>query len=115
MDEKLQALLHHLTCNMSQEVGKISQELRGEIDQLGERTDTLETKFDDFIQYVHALEKENSALKHTVSQHQSQQEDFENRERGQNLCIRRVPETVITTYAPISWVYSASLWAVRTY
>lgn len=47
--------------------------------------DTLETKFDDLIQYVQALEEENSTLKHGVSQLQLQQEDLENRERRQNL------------------------------
>lgn len=46
LDEKLQTLLHRITHNIVQEVGKISQELRGELDQLGEHSDVLETKFD---------------------------------------------------------------------
>lgn len=46
LDEKLQALLHQLTHTIFQAVGNISQELRDEIDHLGESTDTLETKFD---------------------------------------------------------------------
>lgn len=93
LDEKLQVLLLQLTHNISQEVGKIPQELREEIDQIGERTDMLETKFYDMIQYVHAQEEENSSLKH--SQLQLHQEDMENRERHQNLNIRGVPETVV--------------------
>lgn len=94
LDEKLQALLHHLTHIISQAVGKNSQKLKGEIDQLGERTDNLETKFDDLVQYVHVLEEENSTLKHAVTQLQSQQENLENRERRQNLRIRGVLETL---------------------
>lgn len=91
---KLQALLQDLPRNIAKEVGKIAHELRGEIDHLGEHTDTLETKLDGIVQYVHVLEEENAALKHTVSQIQLQQEDLENRECRQNLRIRGVPETV---------------------
>lgn len=40
------------------------------------------------------LNEENSALKHTVSQLQLQQEDLENREFHQNLHIQGVLETV---------------------
>lgn len=47
LDLKLQTLLQDLTRNIAKEVGKIAQELRGEIDQLGELTATLETKFDE--------------------------------------------------------------------
>lgn len=71
----------------------MSLELRGEIDQLGESIHTLETKFDNIVQYVHLLEEENSALKHTVSQLQLQHEDLENREQRQNLRIKGVPQT----------------------
>lgn len=93
LDLKLQTLLQDLTRNISK-VGKIAQELRGEIDQLGARTDTLENKFDKIVQYLHVLEEDNAILKHTVSQIQLQQEDLENRERRQNLRICGVPETV---------------------
>lgn len=41
LDEKLQFLLHQLTRNISLAVGKISQELRGEIAYIGEQTDSL--------------------------------------------------------------------------
>ena len=85
LDLKLQTLLQDLTRNITKEVGKLAQELRGEIDQLGERTATLETKFDETIQYMHALEEEYAYLKHTVSQIQLQQEDLENRERRSNI------------------------------
>lgn len=64
----------------------------GEIAQIGEHADALETKYDDLMQYVQALEEENSALKHTVSQLKLQQEDMENRERNQNLRILGVSE-----------------------
>lgn len=64
----------------------------GEMNQLGERTDTLQSTFDYMVQYVHVLEKENANLKNTVSQLQMQQEDLENREHRQNLQIQRVPE-----------------------
>ena len=47
LDLKLQSLLQNLTHNITKEVGKITQELRKEIDQLGQRTDTLENKFDE--------------------------------------------------------------------
>lgn len=50
LDIKLQALTHKLTKGIAQEVGKIVRELRGEIDQLGECTATLETKFDETLQ-----------------------------------------------------------------
>lgn len=66
LDEKLQALSHQLTCNITLNVRKISQELHEEIAQVGEHTDALETKYDDLVQYVQALEEENSALKYTV-------------------------------------------------
>lgn len=49
LDIKLQTLLQDLTQNVTKEVGKIAQELRGEIDQLGECTDTLESKFDEHV------------------------------------------------------------------
>lgn len=94
LDAKLNSLLHDLTRSIPKEVGKIAHELRGEIDQLGERTNTLENKFDELTQYVHVLEEDNSNLKHTVSLLQLQQEDLENRERRQNLRIRGVPEAV---------------------
>lgn len=54
----------------------------------------MENKFDELIQYVHVLEDDNAALKHTVSRIQLQQEDLENRECRQNLRIRGVPENV---------------------
>ena len=94
LDQKLQALLQNLTNNIAKEVNKLAHELRGEIDQLGERTDNLETKFDNMVQYVHALEDENATLKNAVTQLQIQQEDLENRERRQNLRIRGVPESI---------------------
>lgn len=81
LDEKLQTLLLQLTRNISQVVGKLSQQLRGEIDQIGECTDMLEHKFDDMIQYMQFLEEENSSLEHSVSQLQLHQEDLEKRER----------------------------------
>lgn len=49
LDIKLQVLAQQLTRGIAQEVGKISRELRGEIDQLGERTATLESEFDETI------------------------------------------------------------------
>lgn len=94
LDLKLQTLLQDLTSNIAKEVGRIVQELRGEIDQLRECTATLENKFDETVQYMHALEEENAFLKHTVSQIQLQQEDLENRERRSNVQIRGVHETV---------------------
>lgn len=66
-------------------MGKLSHKLRGEITQIGECTDALVTKFDDLVQYVLALEEKNSALKHTVSQLQLQQEDQET-ESGIRVC-----------------------------
>lgn len=55
LDLKLQVLLQSLTPNIAKEVGKIAHELRGEIDQLGDHTDTLESKFDNTVQYVHVF------------------------------------------------------------
>lgn len=94
LDAKLNSLLENITHNISLKVGKIAQELREEIDHLGERTDTLETKFDELVQYVHVLEEDNVYLKHTVTQIHMQQDDLENREHRQNLRFRGVPETV---------------------
>lgn len=53
LDEKLQALLHKLTNNMTLEMGKITQELRRKMRkmaQIGERTDHLDIEFDDLVQ-----------------------------------------------------------------
>lgn len=94
LDSKLQSLLQDLTRNFTVAVGKLAQELRGEIDQLGDRTDTLESKFDELVKYVHVLEEDNVTLKQSIFQVQSQQEDLENRERRQNVRIRGIPETV---------------------
>lgn len=94
LDSKLNSLLHDLTHSIAKEVGKIAHKLRGEIDQIGEHTNTLENKFDELTQYVHVLEEDNSCLKHTISQLQLQQEDLENCERRQNLRIRGIPEAV---------------------
>lgn len=94
LDMKLHDLLHDLTHDITKEMGKISQELSCEVTHLGECTDTLETKFDELVQYDHVLEEDNAALKHTVSQFQMQQEDLENRQLCQNLQIRGVPETI---------------------
>lgn len=58
LDLKLQALLQCLT-----QGGNWSSR---------EWTDTLETKFDNIMQYVHVLEEENSNLKYTVFQLQMQ-------------------------------------------
>lgn len=93
-DSKLHALLQDLTSNVSKEMGKLAHELRGEFAHIGERTDVLESKFDDLIQCVHVLEEDNAGLKKSISQLQSQQEDLENRERHQNLRIRGVPEAI---------------------
>lgn len=49
LDLRLQALLQSLTHNLAKEVGKLAHKLREEIDQLGERTDTLESKFDNMV------------------------------------------------------------------
>lgn len=94
LNVKLQALAQQLTRGIAQEVGKISRELRAEIDQLGEYTATLEIKFDETLQYVQALEEKNTSLKNSVSLLQLQQEDLENRERRQNLRICGVLENV---------------------
>lgn len=75
-------------------MGRISRELRGEIDQLGNHRATLETKFDETINYMQALEEENASLKHSVFQLQLQQEDLENRERERNLRICAVSKKV---------------------
>lgn len=83
LDTKLQSLLQNLTY-ITREIGIIAQELRGEIVHLGKRTDTLQNKFDHMVQYVHILEGDNTALKHTASQLTSQQEVLENRERHQH-------------------------------
>lgn len=76
---------------MAAEVGKITLELRGEIAQIGERTEALEHKFDEMVNYVQVLEEENHSLKHSVSQLHLQQEDLENMERWQNLSFRVNP------------------------
>lgn len=88
LDLKLHTLLQDLTHNITKEMWKIAQELRGEINQLGERTDTLENTFGDLVHYVHVLEEDNVALKHTVSQIQLQQEDLQNRE-----CCQKFADT----------------------
>lgn len=67
LDTKLQSLLQAITHNIAQEVGKLAKELRGEIDQLGDRTDILETKFDELVQYVQVLEEDNATIKHSVT------------------------------------------------
>lgn len=94
LHEKLQLLLHQMTCNIALEVRKHSQELCGEITQIDECTDALKMKFDELVQCVQALEEEKSTLKHTISQLQLQQEDLENRKWCQNLHIREVSESV---------------------
>lgn len=94
LDLNRHTLLQDLNHNINKEVGKITQELRGEINQFGKRTDTLEKNFYELVHYVHVLEKDNTALKHTVSQIQLQQEDLENRERCQNVQICGVPESI---------------------
>lgn len=94
LDAKLQLLLQQIAHTVSTEISKLAAELRGEINQIGERTDALEYKFDKMVNYVQAIEEENHNLRHTVSQLQLQQEDLENRERTQNLRFRGIPETV---------------------
>lgn len=94
LDSKLQLLLQQITSNVSAEVNKLAAELRGEITQIGDRTDTLENKFDEMVNYVQAIEEENHNLRLSVSQLQLQQEDLENRERRQNLRFRGILETV---------------------
>lgn len=94
LDLRLQTLLQSLTNNIAKEVSKLAHEFRGEIDHLGERTDTLETKFDDMVQYVHVLEYENATLKNAMMQLLMQQKDLKNRECRQNLWIRGVPESI---------------------
>lgn len=94
LDTKLQSLLQAITHNIVLEAGKLAKELRVEIGQLGDRTDTLESKFDELVQYVQVLEDDNVAIKHSVTQLQAQQEDLENRECRQNLRIRDIPEAV---------------------
>lgn len=96
VDINLQAFAQQLTRGIAQKVGKISRELGGggEIDQLGERTVTLETKFNETIHYLQTLEEENACLKYSVSQLQLQQQDLENRERSQNFRICGVSEKV---------------------
>lgn len=94
LDVKLQSLLQAITHNIAHKVGKLAKELRGEIDQLGKSTDSLEYKFDEMVQYVQVLEEDNATIKNTVTQLQAQQEDLENRELRHNLRFRGIPETV---------------------
>lgn len=56
LDEKLQALLQQMTRNFAAEVGTLSQELRGEVVQIGEMTAAIGTKFDDLVKYVQELD-----------------------------------------------------------
>lgn len=49
---------------------------------------------DELVNYVQVLEEDSHTLKQQISQLHSQQEDLENRERRQNLCIRGILETV---------------------
>lgn len=72
--------------------GQDHPRIEGGNHQIGDRTDALENKFDDLVNYVQLLEEENSTLKH--SQLQLQREDLENRERRQNLRFWGIPETV---------------------
>lgn len=72
LDLKLQALTQQFTRGIAQEMGKISRELRGKIDLLGERTATSETKFDETLHYVQALKEQNAFLKNSVYQLQIQ-------------------------------------------
>lgn len=94
LDAKLHTLLQNISHTIATEVGKIAQDLRGEIALVEERTDRLENKMDELINYVQVLEEDNHTLKQQITLLQSQQEDLENRERRQNLRIRGVPETV---------------------
>lgn len=55
LDAKLQ--LQQITQSILAEVSKISVKLRGEITQIGERTDKLEHKFDEMVNYVQAIEE----------------------------------------------------------
>lgn len=72
----------------------LDAKLDAKLNQIGERTDALEYKLDEMVNYVQAIEEENYNPRHTVSQLQVQQEDLENRARRQNLHFRGIPETV---------------------
>lgn len=58
LDVKLRTLLQAITHNITQKVGKLAKELRGEVDQ-------LEYKFDEMVHYVPVLEEDNAAIKNT--------------------------------------------------
>lgn len=103
LDFKLQALAQQLTRGIAQEVGKISRELRGEINELGEHTATLETTFDETIHYLQPLEEENVSLKHSDSQLKLQQEDLENRERWKTLGSLEYQKRCLTTSDHTFW------------
>lgn len=98
LNEKLQTLLHQLICIIESEMGKI---LHGEITQIGECTDALETKCHDLVQYVQALEEENSAL-NTQFRHSKYSR------RGVKICVYRGSQELWVTTPSIP-TYQASL------
>lgn len=55
-------------------MSKLATELTGEINQIGEHTDTLEYKMDEMVNYVQVIEEENHTLRQSVSQLQLQQD-----------------------------------------
>lgn len=95
LEIKLKALAQQLTRDIGQEAGKISRELRGEIDKLGERTATLETKFDETIHYLQALEEEN------VSSRKIWKTERDVKTSGSMDCPKKCPTTIS---AHSSWV-----------
>lgn len=97
----MRQLLSQFKSEVSADIRVMLQSCQKSIDELGERTDHLETKMgevvgshNDLITSHEALQAEVSALRDKVS-------DLEDRSRRNNLKIRGIPETI-----PISELHS---------
>uniref|UniRef100_A0A803JEW2 L1 transposable element RRM domain-containing protein n=1 Tax=Xenopus tropicalis TaxID=8364 RepID=A0A803JEW2_XENTR len=95
---KLQSTLQAtITQAVSTAVATAIKEIQRELNDIGERTDKLETLTDDIAQRFINIEEENAFLKEELTQLRNLCEDQENRSRRQNLQIRGVPEEINNT------------------
>uniref|UniRef100_A0A8C5Q945 Uncharacterized protein n=1 Tax=Leptobrachium leishanense TaxID=445787 RepID=A0A8C5Q945_9ANUR len=93
-ESRLHAMLQELRSTIQTDIKEALQELRRDVQDLGERTDSLESKADDLCLAHNDLVDRHIALQAAHDTMASKLADMEDRSRRNNVRIRGIPEAV---------------------
>ncbi|NP_001089569.1 uncharacterized protein LOC734625 [Xenopus laevis] len=87
---QFKALLQH---ELAKTAADITNKITGQIHELGQRIDVMETKMDDVVTVLEAHEQDIVQLQKQLKEAHDKLEDTDNRSRRNNLRIRGIPES----------------------